>query len=608
MKCITSIKCLIHTNLMILFICGSLMAQPQCYPPHWWKSMNNDTLEILVDAGVSMDEVPQVSGDISVISSELAKNSRYAYVTVIADKNAPDEFKIKAGKKSLMYQLKDRISFSPPGLNPADVMYLITPDRFANADASNDQVKEMNEKVYSRDSIYGRHGGDIAGIIEHLDYIDDLGCNALWICPLVENNEFKASYHGYAITNHYKIDPRFGSNDLYGELMSELHSRDMKMVMDVIYNHFGSQHHLFLSPPDSGFFNWHEEFQRTNYRASTLYDPHASEADKRIFTDGWFDGHMPDVNQRNPHMAAFLIQNSIWWIEEFGIDAFRIDTYTYPDQQFMADLSGRIRFEYPTFFLFGETWVHFPEIQSYFVEGNRYNSIATHLNNVTDFQFAFALTEALEKEQEWTGGIAKLYYRLASDYLYEDPSTLITFLDNHDLARIYGTLNQDMAKMQMAMGVLFTMRGIPCLYYGTEIGMKETENHGVIREDFPGGWKSDAINKFVSEGRTEEENQIFNWIQSLLQWRKGSEAITNGKFMHFVPEGGVYTYFRYTEEEVVMVVINTNTNKQVELDLSRFTEIWPLESSAKNVMNGESFSGKKLAIPAKGIVILEQKL
>ena len=574
MKHLTCIKCLIYTYLVLIVHCTPAFAQVKCYPPFWWKGMQNKTLEILVDGGTAMKSPPEVKGNVELVSSVLAANERYAYVTLLIQDDAPDKIQLKVKGKNHNYFLKTRKGVQPGGLSPADVMYLITPDRFANADPSNDKVKGMNERVYSRDSIYGRHGGDIQGIIDHLDYVDDLGCNALWICPLLENNEFKASYHGYAITDHYLIDPRFGTNELYRDLVNHAHERDMKMVMDVVYNHFGSQHHLFLDPPDSGFFNWHDGFIRTNYRAATLYDPHVSEYDRKRFADGWFDGHMPDVNQRNPHMAAFLIQNSIWWIEEFGIDAFRIDTYTYPDQQFMADLAKRVRDEYPGFFLFGETWVHFPEIQSYFVENNRYNSIATHLNNITDFQFAFAFTEALQKEQGWTEGVAKLYYRLASDYLYEDPSTQIIFLDNHDLARIYGTLNQDMNKMRMAMGVLFTMRGIPCLYYGTEIGMKETENHGVIREDFPGGWAGDEVDKFTAEGRSSEENEIYNWINKLLSWRAESVAMTRGKFMHFVPEDGVYTYFRYTDEEVVMVSINTNNTKEIDLDLGRFAEIW----------------------------------
>lgn len=608
MKRLTIIKCLIYTYLVSTFFSTSLTAQVTCYPPYWWRGMQNDTLEILIDGGKKLKQAPEIIGNIKLISSELAPNPQYAYVSLLVPADAPKEIELKVGRESIKYELRQRMPFTPGGLNPADVMYLITPDRFANANPANDRLAGMNERVYSRDSIYGRHGGDIEGIIDHLDYIDDLGCNALWICPLLENNEYKASYHGYAITNHYRIDPRFGTNEEYRTLAEESRKREIKMVMDVVYNHFGSQHHLFLNPPDSGFFNWFEAegLTRTNYRAATLYDPHASQLDKTLFADGWFDGHMPDVNQRNPHMARFLIQNSIWWIEEYQLDAFRIDTYTYPDQAFMARLAREVRKEYPSFYLFGETWVHFPEVQSYFVEGNRYNPLATYLNNVTDFQFCFALTEALQKEQEWTGGIAKLYYRLASDYLYQDPSTMVTFLDNHDLARIYGTLNQDMKKMKMALGVLFTMRGIPCLYYGTEIGMKETANHGVIRQDFPGGWAGDESDKFTKEGRTAEENEIFNFISELLAWRAGNTPVTRGDFMHFVPEDGVYAYFRYSGDERVMVMINTNNTRNVKVDLSRFAEIWSADKDSHNVLTGGSFKSESLEIPAQEIIILEQ--
>ena len=606
MKYLNLIKCLIYTKLFIILSLNPLAAQLRTYPPHWWKGMANDTLEIIVQSERELKSLPEIKGEVAVLGRSLADNPRYAYITILAPADAPDEFRITAGREKVKFELRDRRGIKPGGLSPADVMYLITPDRFANGDPGNDQIKGMNEEVYSRDSIYGRHGGDIQGIIDHLDYIDELGFNALWICPLLENDEFKASYHGYAITDHYRIDPRFGDNELYRELVEQLQAREMKMVMDVVYNHFGSQHQFFLNPPDSGFFNWHDGFVRTNYRASTIYDPNASERDKARFSDGWFDGHMPDVNQRNPHAARFLIQNSIWWIEEYGVDAFRIDTYTYPDQAFMAELARRVRVEYPDFFLFGETWVHFPEIQSYFVEHNPFNPLATHLNNVTDFQFAFALTEALQQEQEWTGGVAKLYYRLASDYLYRDPSTLVTFLDNHDLARIYGTLEQDMQKMRQAMAVLLTMRGIPCIYYGTEIGMKETANHGVIREDFPGGWPDDETNKFTAEGRTDEENQIYEWIHDLLQWRANSEPVTQGKFMHFIPTDGVYTYFRYTEDELVLVAINTDQDELRLVDLERFSEIWDISKTSVDAIGGEEFSGDKLNIPAKGVVILEQ--
>lgn len=594
--------------LGLLFLSFTGTAQLEAYPPHWYRGFEHDTLEILLFSPREMKKLPVIEGEVTVVDVSLASNPQYAYITVVSGEGEPIDFKIKAASKSLQYELRGRSPYEPKGLSPEDAIYLITPDRFANADPENDKVEGMNEQVYSRDSAFGRHGGDIQGIIDHLDYIKDLGFTSLWISPLLENDQEQASYHGYAITDHFRIDPRFGDNELYEFLVHELHERDMKMVRDVVYNHFGSQHQLFQNPPDSGFFHWHDEYLQTNYRAVNLFDPHASNADSTRFSDGWFDGHMPDVNQRNPHMANFLIQQSIWSIEEFGIDAFRIDTYTYPDLAFMGKLAKRIRDEYEDFFLFGETWVHGPEIQSYFVEENPFNPISTHMQSVTDFQLAFAIQEALTRPQGWTDGMAKVYYRLAADYLYKDPSVLVTFLDNHDLARIYGSLGKDVDKLKVALGMLFTIRGIPCMYYGTEIGMSKTENHGVIREDFPGGWPDDPVDKFTRDGRTEEENEIFNFVENLLEWRDNSEAVTEGKMMHFIPENGVYAYFRYVEDEEnekVMVLVNTSGEPQ-KVDLSRFSEIWPQGTPAINVLSDTKLNESSLNLEPMSITIAEQ--
>ncbi|MGB0175885.1 MAG: alpha-amylase family glycosyl hydrolase [Owenweeksia sp.] len=579
-------------------------AQVKVYPPYWWNNMNNRTLDLLVYNPEGFKDKPVVEG-VEVLNSEIAPNTRYAYVRVQTPaQDSKSTFTIGKGKGKIVYELRERKAKRGRGMSPADVMYLITPDRFANGNPANDRKKDMAERDYSRDSIYGRHGGDIQGIRNHLGYIHDMGFNSLWICPLMTNDQPRASYHGYAITDHYNIDPRFGSNAEYAHLMEEMHQRKMKMVMDVVYNHFGSRHHLFMDPPDSTFFNFHNDYLQTNYRAATLFDPHAAESDRSRFTDGWFDGHMPDVNQRNPQMASFLIQNSIWWIEEFGIDAFRVDTYTYPDQQFMADLAKVVKEEYPDFFIFGETWVHFPEIQSYFVEGNRYNPIATYMDAVTDFQFCFAVHETFNQPQEWAKGLSKLYYRLAADYLYDHPENSVTFLDNHDLGRIYGTFGEDMDKLKASLGLLFTMRGIPCVYYGTEILMRETANHGVIRQDFPGGWPGDKTDKFTATGRTEAENEAHSYITKLLNWRKDSEAITQGKMKHFIPDNDIYVFFRYTESDTVMVVMNSNPNDSRTVKMERFTEMMPSRKGI-DVLSGESVALKELTVKPKSIQIIQ---
>ena len=607
-------RCIKYTFSMLLIIISITLsrAQVEAYPPFWWKNMQNDSLHLIIYSAKTLKNPPVISGNAAnIIHSRVADNPHYAFVSLLIDDEVTgSEIEIKVGHQKINYQFKERQPHSVKGLNQSDVLYLISPDRFANGDTLNDLVKGMNEEVHSRDSIYGRHGGDIMGIQNHLDYIHNMGFNALWLCPVLTNDQFRDSYHGYAITDHYSIDPRFGNNTMYKELVDNMHARGMKMVMDVVYNHVGTEHHLFKQLPDSNFFHFHEGrekgFLQTNYRAVTLFDPHASDADKNRFKDGWFVSHMPDVNQNHEPMAQFLIQNSIWWIEEFGLDAFRVDTYTYPDQVFMGELARRIKAEYPDFFIFGETWVHGAEIQSYFVENNPFNPVQSNMDAVTDFQLAFAIQEALVKPQGWTEGIAKVYYTLAADYLYEKPEDHVTFLDNHDLARIFGHVNGDLKKLEVALGMLFTMRGIPCMYYGTEVLMRGVENHGVIREDFSGGWPTDEVNKFDKSGRSEDEEYIHNYISELLKWRANSKAITQGKLKHFVPEDGVYVYFRYHSNDVVMVVANTSDKSQT-VDLNRFKEIWPVNAKGVEVLSQKPFGGSSLKIGATELKIFNLK-
>lgn len=597
--------------LVILFlhfsICG--FSQVKVYPPHWWSGMENDTLELMLYNPSGFKEVPSVEKRIKVISAELGSNPNYAFLKISLENVAAGKLIIGKGKSELTYVLKERKGYKPKGLNPQDALYLITPDRFANGNSKNDEFKSMKETEYGREHDFGRHGGDIAGISNHLDYIQNLGFNSLWISPLLTNDMPKESYHGYAITDHYEIDPRFGTANEYHLLVEKMHQREMKMIMDVVYNHVGTEHQFFKDLPDSSFFNFHDGYEngyrQTNYRAATLFDPHVSKSDSVEFAKGWFVKTMPDINQENQHMAAFLIQNSIWWIEEFEIDGFRIDTYTYPDQRFMSRLSKRIKDEYADFFIFGETWVHGPEIQSYFPQGNLNNPINSNMDAVTDFTLYYAIQDALNKKPGWNEGIAKVYYRLTADYLYEKPELLVTFLDNHDLARIYGHFGEDKEKLKTALGMLFTLRGIPCVYYGTEILMKETANHGLIRQAFPGGWANDTVNKFTAEGRTFHENEMHDFVSKLLNYRKTSEALTSGKLTQFVPVDGVYVYFRHCETETLMVLVNANQNDSKEVSLDRYKELWPKGSTGTNVMSGEGFSGNSLKLEAKSIVIIQ---
>lgn len=578
------------------------------FPPHWFKGLVHDTLELLVYASDPPHGLPKTRGKSpELLEVKGAENDHYAFMRFKLGNFDRADFGLEWGDYRYRYRIKNKTPYRAQPLGPEDNLYLITPDRFANGDTSNDQLAGFNEELHGRQHPFGRHGGDIAGIRQHLDYLEDLGVTALWISPLLENDEPKESYHGYAITDHYRIDPRFGRLADYQSLSRDAHARGMKMVMDVVYNHFGAQHLLFREPPDSSFFHFHPENLQTNYRAVALMDPHVSQADKERFTRGWFDRHMPDVNQSNPRMAQFLIQQSIWWILEAELDAFRIDTYAYPDQSFMAELARRIKTEFPHFFLFGEIWVHMPEIQSYFDPNNPFNPHSTRLDAVTDFQTKYAIKEALRQEQSWTGGVAKLYYRLAADYLYENPGQLITFIDNHDEARIFGELNGDTARLKVALGLLYSLRGIPCLYYGTEIGLRETENHGRIRQDFPGGWPGDSLNFFVDSGRSPEAAKLHRYVRQLMRWRLDNPELLKGDFLHFIPEREVYAYFRRSEKDTLMVLVNTHPNEKRKVALERFRETWPPGSVAREVLTGEILRGKECVLDPMEIRLYQRQ-
>ena len=578
-------------------------------PPHWWVGLPDQDLEILIHKegiGENSFEMKAEDNGVQLTAVKRLPNPNYVILQLKVDEKAPaQELTIRskgpAGKFKHKYELKERKA-AERGLSGRDFIYLITPDRFANANPDNDSFEDMNQTGIDRSEPYARHGGDIQGIINHLDYIEDLGVTAIWPNPLLENDQPHESYHGYAITDHFKIDPRFGSNDLFRELMSEMERRDMKMVMDVVYNHFGDKHHLFTDVPDSSWFHFHPEFHKTNYRAPTLMDPYVSEYDKSTMTDGWFDTHMPDLNQKNPHVAKYFIQQTIWWVEEFGIDALRIDTYAYPDQDFMRDWGQALKEAFPDLFLFAETWVHGIPVQAWFL-GDALGPEPNYLDGLTDFQLHYAINDALNNDQGWTGGIAKVYYTLAKDYVYQHPEKMVTFLDNHDLARIYGVVNEDIEKFKIGIGMLMTMRGIPSLYYGTEILMKETDGHGKIREDFPGGWPADSLNKFSAEGRSELENEAFDYISALAELRKQNEALHSGKTTQYVPEDGLYVYFRYTDDQIFMIVVNTSDEEATSAS-SKYAQFLTGKETLKDAFTNEEMNiPEELKFAAKSFSI-----
>jgi glycosidase len=518
-------------------------------PPMWWSGMKWSEVEFLVK-GTRLNQTTAeiISGQAEIISLKSAPNPNYLYLTVRipeSPKNQDITIKFIQGRRSHTIKIpirpKSHIQVNP--VNESDVIYLITPDRFANGNPKNDRIPEFFENTINRKEPFSRHGGDIQGIADKIDYLKNLGVSALWISPLLENNQPRESYHGYAITDLYRIDPRMGTLEEYLKLSESLQSNGIKLIKDMVFNHFGDKNYLFTDIPDSNWYHWWPTFTRTNYRATTLMDPYRSEYDYKLMTEGWFDTHMPDLNQKNPHLAKYLIQNTLYWIEIARLNGIRIDTYAYCDQDFMNQWITAVKNEYPELYVVAEIWEHTVPPQLFFDNGLPQRQLAdTKLDGITDFQLHFAIMESLNREPGWAEGLNKLYYILASDYLYKNPERHLTFLDNHDVARIFGILGRDWNKMKLALGWLLTLRGIPCLYYGTEILMSETEGHGKIRQDFPGGWPDDTINKFTPNGRTSEENIAFEFIRDLIGIRKNHPTIANGKLTQYVPRGKVYFY------------------------------------------------------------------
>ena len=480
------------------------------------------------------------------------------------------------------------------------------PDRFSNGDPSNDKIPGMRETVTSRDSLKGRHGGDLAGIQQHLDYIKELGATTLWLSPVIVNDMPKASYHGYAFTDHYTIDPRFGGDNAYHSLIDKAHTKGLKVIQDAVYNHVGLHHITVDDLPMKNWLNQWSPYQNTSFKDQTLMDPYASAKDKKIMTDGWFEPAMPDLNQRNPFVANYLIQHAIWTSENFGIDGWRIDTYAYCDKDFMNRCNSALLEEFPQIGIFAETWVHGVINQSFFTRNIYQMPSKSNLPGVTDFQVHFAIDDALNQEYGWMEGFSSLYSTLANDFVYQDPYKNCIFLDNHDMNRFFSTIKEDTRKFKMGINWLLTLRGIPELYYGTEILMSGTTNptDALVRKDFPGGWPGDQENKFISTGRTKDENEAFEYVKTLANFRKNSDALKTGKLMQFVPYDGTYVYFRYNQKQTIMIASNSN-EKTVTIHMDRFNERTTGYSKMKNIFTGETQSISDFLLTPKGSGVYE---
>ena len=567
------------------------------YPTHWWAGMKNPVVQIMLhgkNIGSSIFSFNYPGVKLQKIYK--AENPNYVFIDLFITTAArPGTFKIKMNDKGesreITFELKSRKtgngkSFAQ-GVTSKDFMYLIMPDRFSNGDESNDRVPGMRDQTLRRDTVFNRHGGDLKGISNKLDYLQSLGVTALWLNPVIENDMDNRTEHGYAFTNHYKVDPRLGGDKAYHDLVEAAHKKGIKIIQDAVYNHVGIKHFTVEDAPMKDWLNQWPAYTNTTYKDQVLFDPYASKSEYKIMADGWFTTQMPDLNQRNTYVANFLIQHAIWTVEEFGIDGWRIDTYAYNDLAFMNRCNKALETEYPKITMFGETWVHGVPNQSYFTQNNYNIPFKSNLQAVTDFQTLWGITDAMTKDFGWTEGVNKLYTVLAQDFVYKDPMRNVIFLDNHDMARFYSVVGEDMEKYKTSINWLLTCRGIPQFYYGGEIGMTgfTSPNDGYVRQDFTGGWKEDKVNKFSKEGRSVKENEIWDHISTLANYRKKSSAITTGKMMQFVPQDGVYVYFRYDQMQTVMVVMNTaKENKTIAV--KRFEERTKGFSKMKNIFTG----------------------
>ncbi|WP_225035209.1 glycoside hydrolase family 13 protein [Winogradskyella sp. SM1960] len=601
-------------------------------PPNWWIGFKNQDVQLLVKHPNIGKATAKISyAGVSLKKSHQADSPNYLFLDVVVSETA------KAGKFNIKfqfendsellqtYELKSREKSAEDyiGFDSSDAIYLITPDRFANANPNNDEVNGLLQQGIDRADDYARHGGDIQGITDHLDYIEDLGFTAVWPCPVLINDMPRGSYHGYAMTDFYRVDPRFGTLEEYRKLSDKLRSRDMKLIMDQVANHCGLYHWWMEDLPFNDWVNDQENYEEnidnwdwkvtktSNHRRTTNQDPYASKIDHKEMADGWFVSSMPDLNQRNQFMANYIIQNSIWWVETLGLGGIRQDTYPYPDKAFMSNWAGAIMNEYPNFSIVGEEWSYNPLLIGYWQDGKKNkDGYESNLKSTMDFAMQKHIVDALNEEESWDQGLVKMYEGLANDFAYTSPKGIMAFLDNHDKSRVFTEFNGDVTNTKMALSYLLMLPRIPQIYYGTEILMDDFDNpgdHGLIRTDFPGGWHGDSVNAFTGEGLSVEQKDMQSFLKQVLNYRKTSEAIHNGKTKHFSPENGIYVLARISDSETVVHIINKNESPQ-ELDLSRFEELGLNGKSLKNITSGENkIWNNSLKLNTKGSLILTTK-
>ena len=593
-------------------------------PPHWWAGMNSPALQLQVNApGIREAEFsvdyPGVTVD-SVVALDGSPNWQHIYLNISPDAK-PGEMTLrwKEGKKTITqkYQLRQRKpNRGAKGFDASDVLYLVMPDRFADGDPSNNKVESMRFPVGAdRSNPNARHGGDIRGILDHIPYIDSLGVTAVWVNPVLENDMPHGSYHGYATTDYYKIDPRFGSNAEYAELIDSLHNHGIKTVMDMIFNHSGSQHPWIIDPPASDWLNLQDNYRQTNYRLQTVSDPYASDYDRKLTLDGWFVREMPDLNQLNPHLMKYLSQNSIWWIEESGIDGIRMDTYAYADKEQMARWIADILAEYPEFDVVGECWLPDTAGIAYWQKESALGGDTdSNLPVIMDFPLMIKSRDMApyRERTDGAGGLNTLYDHLALDFAFADPMKVLRFLDNHDTERFIVTEPADLSQWKQGIAFLLTAPGIPQIYYGTELLMAGTRagGDGNIRKDVPGGFPGDTTDAFTDAGRTPMQREAFDYIAAINNWRKHSDAIGKGSMKHFIPADGIYLYERKAGDDAVLVIMN-GRDEATETDMARYAEVIPEGSLWRDVVTGETLtlspSGKRSFAPRETRILQSVK-
>ena len=624
----------IFPSFLFSFCCAFAQNEIKIYPSNWWVGMKNPHLQVMIHGKnigtIGKDDIFLTNYPGVIIESiQKVKSPNYLFINLIIQ---PDT---KPGKLEFGYVFHKNDNtinkFVIPlfgsasgngktyarGINSSDFIYLLMPDRFSNGDPNNDHYANMRDTVADRKNPLARHGGDLQGVINHLDYIQQLGATAIWLTPVIENDMplekepsgMLSGYHGYWFTDHYEIDKRMGGKEAYLKLVTAAHEHGLKIIQDAVYNHIGSEHWIMKDLPDSNWINWWPVYQNTSHREQAIFDIHASAKDREIMEAGWFVPHLPDLNLRNPLLATYLIQQAIWMTQTFQLDGWRVDTYKYCDPIFLNNLNAALEKEFPSITSLGEATVNTVAAGAYFCRNNLNVPWKSNLTGILDFPVCYAMLEALKKNYGWSDGVMRLYTTLAEDMLYKNPMYNCIFLDNHDMDRFYSVAGEDFANFQMGIGLLLTERGIPHLYYGTEILMKNFKNpsDAMVREDFPGGFEGDQKNKFLESGRTDSENIAFNYVARLASVRKASSALTTGALMQYIPSKGMYVYFRYNNNQTILCALNSDT-LSATIHFEDYSERTKSFETATDVMTGNIYSlSEKMNIPARSMRILELK-